>query len=402
MAMSPHEFRRAARRTCLVSALPLCILLSACGGGGGDSNVASIPPPPTTPPPPDLPQGTVTYVYPATDPVQIKTSWLDSPATRAGTSDLLGLLSINPGSGVADDLVHRITTPSEFTMTVGTPGDRGLDYTLNSPAGILPENMTTVRVFSPDISWDINPTVAYRYTNPYGDTPQYLGQRLTGQDALGAQLFSYDFTRGSTGTQTSLGSGNRLLTTLDYDIGDSYVAMGEWSWRVVDIDGSTVPGTESGQLLFVNGDRTPESGIPISGTATYDARSFALLSSSGTAGIPFTLTADFGQRTMSTLIDQDYRYAPARSSADDPILGIHVGGSAPFSNDGLFDIPLTGTANYAYNNSPTTPPTEPVTGMMDGAFFGPNAEQVGGVFALERPEGTLLVQDAFVGQQEPH
>jgi len=37
--------------------------------------------------------------------------------------------------------------------------------------------------------------------------------------------------------------------------------------------------------------------------------------------------------------------------------------------------------------------------MMNGAFFGPSAEQVGGVFAITRPEGTLLMQDAFVGQQ---
>jgi hypothetical protein len=36
---------------------------------------------------------------------------------------------------------------------------------------------------------------------------------------------------------------------------------------------------------------------------------------------------------------------------------------------------------------------------MNGAFFGPHAEQVGGVFALGRPDGTLLLQDAFVGQQ---
>ena len=178
-----------------------------------------------------------------------------------------------------------------------------------------------------------------------------------------------------------MGSGKSLRTTLDYDIGYSYVAMGEWSWRVVDLNGAAAG--DFGDLLFVNGDRTPASGIPVSGTATYDARSLALLRSNGTPGIPFTLTADFGQRTMSTRIDQDYRYNAADPAAD-PVLGIHVGGSAPFSTNGSFDIPLTGTANYAYNNLPTTPPTEPVTGTMDGAFFGPHAEQVGGVFALGR------------------
>lgn len=36
---------------------------------------------------------------------------------------------------------------------------------------------------------------------------------------------------------------------------------------------------------------------------------------------------------------------------------------------------------------------------MNGAFFGPHAEQVGGVLALDRAGGTVLVQDVFVGRQ---
>ena len=174
--------------------------------------------------------------------------------------------------------------------------------------------------------------------------------------------------------------------------------MGEWSWRVVDLNGAAAG--DFGDLLFVNGDRTADTGIPTTGTAIYQARTLALLSSAGTPGIPFTLTADFGQRLMSTRIDQDYRYYAAVPGSD-PILGIHVGGTAPFSNSGTFDIPLSGTANYAATNSPTTPPAEPVTGTMNGAFFGPEAEQVGGVFALGRSDGTVLVQDAFVGER-PH
>jgi hypothetical protein len=39
---------------------------------------------------------------------------------------------------------------------------------------------------------------------------------------------------------------------------------------------------------------------------------------------------------------------------------------------------------------------------MNGAFFGPHAEQVGGTLALDRADGSLLLQDAFVGQQHPH
>jgi len=39
---------------------------------------------------------------------------------------------------------------------------------------------------------------------------------------------------------------------------------------------------------------------------------------------------------------------------------------------------------------------------MDGAFFGPHAEQIGGAFAVAPADGSLLIQDAFVGQQKPH
>jgi hypothetical protein len=36
---------------------------------------------------------------------------------------------------------------------------------------------------------------------------------------------------------------------------------------------------------------------------------------------------------------------------------------------------------------------------MDGAFFGPRAEQVGGTFSLSDSNGVRVLQDAFVGQQ---
>ncbi|MFL6725033.1 MAG: transferrin-binding protein-like solute binding protein [Sphingomicrobium sp.] len=381
------------------SALPLCLLLAACGGGGDGTFIASTPPPPLTQTPtptptPTLASGTVTYVYPSTNPIDIKRSWLDSPATRNGNYDLIGRLTLNPGNGGSTS--YRAATPGEFTMSVANATDGALSYRLNAPAGILPSGLTSSAVGSAGISWDINSTVAYRYTNIYGDTPQYFGQRLAGfgkaADGSETQLFSYDFTRGLSGFQQPLGD-KYLRTTLDYDIGYSYVAMGEWSWRVVDLSGAAAG--DSGDLLFVNGDRTPASGIPISGTATYDAHSLTLWSN-GDRGIPFSLTADFGGRTISTRIDQDYLYL---SQVDGSNQGIHVGGSAPFSNNGLFDIPLSGTVNYSSTNSPVTPPSQAVTGGMNGAFFGPHAEQVGGTFSLQNSGGTLLMQDAFVGKQ---
>ncbi len=399
------QLRRLGRHILFTSTVLLPLFaLSACGGGG-TSQVASIPPPPPTPTPTptpapgvNLPAGTVSYNYPSTEPVHIKLSWLDSPATRAATADLLGRFTINAGTGNPADWTYRGTAPGEFTMTISPPTDHGLDYTLNTPAGFLPGGRNASTVASPQISWDINSTVAYRYTNIYGDTPQYLGQRLAGENALGTQLFSYDYKRGEWGFRQPFDSGSSLVTTIDYDVGYSYVAMGEWTWRVVDMNGTTAPGTQSGQLLFVNGDRTPPSGIPVSGTATYDARTLQMLSTTGAVGIPFTLTAEFGQRTISTQIDQNFQNYG--SGDGDPIQGIHVAGSAPFSNGGSFDIPLSGTVNYSYANATVMPPSEAATGDMNGAFFGPNAEQVGGTFALQRAGDKLpLYQDAFVGQQ---
>ena len=178
--------------------------------------------------------------------------------------------------------------------------------------------------------------------------------------------------------------------------------MGEWNWDFVHLDGGSAGGF--GSLLFVAGDRTPSSGIPASGKATYDAHTHTLLSTNLTSGIPFTLTADFGQRTISTEIDQNYRYNAAGDIMDYPAPGIHVSGSAPFSNSGTFDIPLTGTANYSATyaiNTPDPPRSQAVKGDMNGAFFGPNAEQVGGTFSLQNSAGVPLLQDAFVGQR-PH
>jgi hypothetical protein len=339
--------------------------------------------------------------------IDVQYTSLDSPATRVGNYDVIGRLTIDPGTGHPADWTYRQAAPGEFTMTVANQPVRGLSYTLNAPAGLLPAGLTTLQVQSPRTTWDINlpPSDSYRYP-AYGDTEQLLGQRLTAfakaPDGTEKQFLSYDFTRATAGSRPLAGDNYQLEATLLYDVGYSYVSMGEWNWPVL-LNGNPTNATNFGQLLFVNGDRTPASGIPVSGTATYDARTLVMLSSNGTPGIPFTLTADFGLRTIGTRIDQDFKNFGVDDGDPmdtDPIQGIHVSGSAPFSNDGSFDIPLSGTVNYSYENMPTPPPSQAATGDMNGAFFGPHAEQIGGTFSLQRSGDQLpLYQDAFVGQQ---
>jgi hypothetical protein len=341
------------RRLSLVctAALPLCLFLSACGGGGGGgSHVASIPPPPQTPTPTPTP----------TD--------YNAPLRRIADYDLLGRFLNAPGENKPSS---SGMTAGKFGLSVSKPSaSAGFAYELNGPAGFLPGGLTSV---------------------------EYGG----GSNPL--QTDPGDARRGSYYRTLPYSEDLNVDTAFNFDLGYSYVSMGEWEWWYVHLDGGTAGGF--GQAFFVAGDRTPASGIPVSGTATYDAHTLASLASNLTAGIPFTLTADFGAQTIATRIDQDYRYQPNGDSLDYPAPGIHVAGSAPFSNNGTFDIPLTGTANYsgAYPlNTLETPPTQPVTGDMNGAFFGPHAEQVGGTLALDRADGSLLLQDAFVGQQHPH
>lgn len=251
--------------------------------------------------------------------------------------------------------------PGEFSVDVSL-SSAGFGYQLRGPADFLPNGLEAID-YGTTASWSIN---------------------------------GNGHTRGISYKLVNFSADRNVQTSLYVDPGFSYVSMGEWEWHFVNLDGGTAGGY--GSLFFVIGDRTPESGIPATGTATYSARTLSLLSPSLSAGIPFTLTADFGQQTISTQIDQDYRYNPHGDLLDYPAPGIHVSGTTVFSNVGLFSIPLTGTVNSGYN-TPQTPATLPVTGTMNGAFFGPNAAQVGGTFFLAPPGGQVLLSDAFVGQR---
>jgi hypothetical protein len=372
-------------------ALPLCLLLSACGGDGS-SFVGSVPPPPATPTPAPTPTPTTS--------LEATVTWLDRAGTKVGTYDLIGRVTLGANA-------PTLLTGSS-TMTVAKLYDE-FGYTLNASAGILPAGVSTLSLSSPEISWGSSTDPLNPQLVEGGKWLQYLGQRLVAyrvhSDGSREESQSYDFLRGYTFSSEDFGTNGHILPSFTYDVGFSYVAMGEWSWKTVDLNGAT---SGTGDLLFVNGDRTPPSGIPVSGTATYDAHTLSLLAplrDSAGPGIPFTLTADFGLRTIATRIDQDYQHYLDAMGFGEPsirgaaILGIHVGGNAPFSNSGTFDIPLTGTVNYSPTNALVTPPSEPVTGSMNGAFFGPHAEEIGGTFSLDPTGGAPPIKDAFVGRQ---
>jgi len=352
----------------VVGIVPVCLALSACGGGGS-GNVASIPPPPPTPTPTPTP---------SVASIEVETSWLASPATKAGSYGLLARVSLT----AEGNLSGRLANAGEFSLDISKQND-AFRYVLDAPSSLLPASLANISLPVPIDSWDFNPGGQnYRYDNPYEDYQQFFGQNLKEYEVYsgGSKTLREDYDFGRAVVENAfvvdLPSGERVSENLVFDVGLSYVAMGEWSWGTVTVnaDGTVAPTGDRNSLYFAYGDRTPGSGIPVSGKASYDAHTLGGISNST---IPFSLTADFGQRSISTQISQASLF--------------NVSGSAPFSNDGSFDIPLNGNAG-----------AQAASGTMDGAFFGPHAEQVGGTFAVGPAGGGVLVQDAFVGQQQAH
>jgi hypothetical protein len=363
----PFEPRIPLRRASLksVGLLTLCFSLSACGGGGG-GGIASIPPPP--PPPPT--GASVTSI-------DVQKTWLQSPATRAGSYDLIATF------GQTRNGTFGFAGSNEFQLNISKPdAQEGFAYALGGPSSFLPDGLSKTSLPVPAQSWDFNAGGPnYRYDNPYGDSPQFFGENLKEYEVYsdGSTILreDYDFDRAVVQDAiVDVASGHWINESLVFDAGLSYVAMGEWSWgpMTVSADGTATTTGDRSTIYFVYGDRTPASGIPASGAAIYDAHS---LGGTSNDSLSLSLTADFGQRSISAEIRQASLF--------------DVSGSAPFSNDGSFDIPLSGTAGQ-----------QAATGAMDGAFFGPHAEEVGGVFAVQRADGVLLMQDAFVGQQPRH
>ena len=131
---------------------------------------------------------------------------------------------------------------------------------------------------------------------------------------------------------------------------------------------------------IVHGDRTPDSAMPTSGTATYDGRMEAVELSTDEAisGIDstgtfyrgdVTLTADFATSDVAGNFTDLQRSQPGSGGPYAPVPG-DVTFNAGINGNGMTADNLTGTGDLAgYQN-----------GNVRGAFFGPSAEEAAGVF----------------------
>lgn len=162
-------------------------------------------------------------------------------------------------------------------------------------------------------------------------------------------------------------------------LGWNYQTFGVWD---------TVFDADSGRIgAFSAGAPTPVSAVPTSGTATYTgmAGGFHADAAGATSltSAMLRVDADFGARTLAfstsnTAITADLvTYSPAPS------------------------LDLAGTLGYAAGTNTFSGAIETASGMSgraDGRFYGPNAEEIGGVFET-RGSGAEVYGGAFGGRR---
>jgi len=352
-----------------------CTLLSACGGGDGGSQVASLPPPP----PPVTSPAAVTPVSMSADTVVIP-----SPATDPGTKAAIALIE---HGGSAPSLRLAGTTDVQITNYQVVPNF--VNYTIAFSTPDLPGGKSSLTESMED------GTDQFRLW--FGDRATVTTQYSDGTNRVVVYERAAD---ASTTNGQSLGGDKSLVDTMYYSTGLSHVSLGEWMWATY---ANGFARSDPGRAYFVDGDRTPVADIPTSGTATYTGASLGYDTEnieSNLAGystpVRVALTADFGQSGISAQLNRESAIQGDAVGGYTSVGALDVHGAGKINAPGDFTIPLSGTYGYPGDVSGSISTSVAATGSLSGAFFGPRAEQVGGVFSIGDTSGHPLVNDAFV------
>lgn len=182
-------------------------------------------------------------------------------------------------------------------------------------------------------------------------------------------------------------SGKPFLETLKHDLGNGrtlslvsccsnldYLKFGTLQ---------TAGGGSQNTAFFFQGERTPESAVPTSGSAQYKGSWQAyILSSGGTfanespnnkeGGSRAAFTVDFGGKTLKGTLTADDRALPS-FTVEAALAGNGFAGTAKTGKDG-FNLDPGGSGATVHLNA-----------EVKGGFYGPNAAELGGVFHGGKP-----------------
>jgi hypothetical protein len=345
-------------------ALPLILTLAACGGGGSD--IASAPPPPVaiapTPVPLHLTSITVEKIAP-----------LSARAGLTGGTYETKAIYTDPAS---DNLQQQLS-PSQIlapgTLRLGIDADH-LKYTVTA----------SIAGFPAQESFDFSAPIVFGAPNP-------IDRSGFGHHVLRTERYSDGSTRTSeqdietaaySSPRTPLSGGGYVSRDLYLDISHRYLTLGNWaefSYVPDAASPSSFRNVSAKYVRFAQGLRTEVADIPASGTATYSDQF-----------VPFSLTADFGARTIGAKID--YEYFEGEYGISD---GLSARGSSAITGTGDFLIAMDGSFIGGAGS-----PTAEFTGTIDGALFGPQAAEAGGVYQFFR-NGVEYQAGAFAATKGP-
>lgn len=348
------------------------IALASCGGG--DGMVASTPPVATT------------SATPASPTV---------PSSDVSKSMLNGYTVLTEGTRPALAIALRRAEGSRTENTFGPETFEFLDgaavrlkvganrtYTIEFAAAGLPASQsfdlaheTHLTVGGLNVISDFGRKVVqtFHYSDGSTKTVETLG--LAGDSTIPIHL-----------TAPGVAEGTSLRLYLgDPDVAGQdlhYLALGSWSRNTYEPAGSGFTNNRyspGDTVYFVTGQRTESGQLPTTGTANYTARVDGGQSSTVQLGTAIRvdtvkLVADFGAQNISAAIDVPYE---PDNDCCGATLGIAAEGRGPIAPSGDYRIALSGTSNTGSSTGAGR-----IGGSLQGAFFGPVAEDTGGVIEL--------------------
>jgi hypothetical protein len=367
----------------------LSMNLAACGGS--DGGIASAPPPVVA----TAPSASATVV--GYDFIVLKQ--LDStPAWKTGTYDMLAYL--NTGGSIRN---MALQPPGSASISVDRANGT---YSLTLATGTIPVTNALFRIADAPASFGNN---FYGWDRYIGTTTKSSTRWSDGVARPDESESVNDVTSGRFSSTVQENASTKLHQTVWIygSVANRHVSYGSWqiARNSTNADG-TISGLDESIGAFIFGERTAAGAIPVSGTASY-AVSFGQGQEPGSA----QLTANFAARTMSAVFSQSYvlnQYTGGgvccygwEDSFPDPAtkigtisLGTQASGTAPFGASGSFDLPISGTGLVQVKRIDMTIVPDisvAVAGRFNGAFFGPQANELGGAFDLPnvQPDGSV-------------
>jgi hypothetical protein len=366
-----------------ISIVALCFVLQACGGGGGGGSVASTPAPIPAPAPTPAPSPS-----PTPPPVTLtSTSVSLTPLTNraglvAGTYQPIAIAYERAkGSAAAGTYGAQTVRILDSSATKLTANPAAKSYTLEINLSGFPGHKVLDLSKTND---DDGKIVDSNFGNHVVQTDTYSdGTRKVAEYDADVLDIAEPFNDLSA-----------TAATIDYygvDVGLRYVSLGYWSQDDLERIGPGYKGSTyfaQRKVAFAFGRRTAAGELPASGTATYQGKidpGQALDPDGYSTTIPldFKLSAKFASREIAALISAPA--LPGDEFEGGESRGLSASGTGAIGLSGDYSITLTGKTF-----SPQDTDIKPVAGSLVGGFFGPGAEETGGVFKLDQVGAALF------------